>query len=286
MIKLPINIINEDKGGWKETLSFAHKKLDDLKKEALLFQTESGRFIRPIMLVRVERTGKEQRDTGFVHTEDAREYHIEKLGVKVDLKKQVNMNAMNAEQLFREKLENHEISLRLVVSKNPALRWELAKTLEIDIAEEDQGLYRKDGQPLEKNLFDKVYQRDFNSLEKETAWYLDTRESVYWWHRIAVNQRSYSLQGWQRQRIYPDLLACLHGEKNGKVRFSILETKGEHLKRDDDTEYKRQLFKLLTEYSDTSLRIGELDLGEQEAMTFSMLMENTWKQSLTGNGII
>ncbi len=34
------------------------------------------------MLVRVERTGKEQRDSGFVHAEDAREYLQDKLGVK------------------------------------------------------------------------------------------------------------------------------------------------------------------------------------------------------------
>ncbi|MCX5908662.1 MAG: DEAD/DEAH box helicase family protein, partial [Deltaproteobacteria bacterium] len=55
MIKLPINVINEDKGGWKHTLAVAHAKLEELAKEAALFQNESGRYIRPILLVRVER---------------------------------------------------------------------------------------------------------------------------------------------------------------------------------------------------------------------------------------
>ncbi len=73
MIKLPINVVNEDKGGLKHTLTLAHNKLEELAKEAARLQAGSGRYIRPIMLVRVERTGREQRDSGFVHAEDARE---------------------------------------------------------------------------------------------------------------------------------------------------------------------------------------------------------------------
>lgn len=563
MIKLPINVENEDKGGWKHTLTLAHQKLEELAKEAAQLQTESGRYIRPIMLVRVERTGKEQRDAAFVHAEHAREYLQEKLGVKeeeirlktsendelgdedllaencpvryivtkdalregwdcpfayvltilskttantaltqmigrvlrqphaqltncqaldecyvftfdqdvneavngvrkglqdegmadlaasvkvvggggtqrvtkkttlnrreafaklptiflpkvlardetavkgyrlldydrdilgeldweafrylqadsvnveeqeklkrtiarvdldqkkedeaklffqemvdhipdegldipflvrqlldvvpnpwqgmrilddtlavlrgrgvsekrlyvnrldllkamkLDLRKQVDTAA---EALFREKLESGAISLRLVSSGDPKLNWELAKTLEIDVSEEDRLLHRKDGGEIEKSLFEKVYQRDFNDLEKETAWYLDTRESVYWWHRIAVNQRSYSLQGWQRNRIYPDMLACVHGEENGKFTFSILETKGEHLKGNDDTEYKRKMFELLTTHVDTAIRAGELDLGESaQQMSFTMLMEKSWQQEIITAGVV
>ena len=198
--------------------------------------------------------------------------------VKLDLRAQVYQAA---ERLFRQKLEEGDISLRLVASKNPNLNWALAKTLEIEVAEEDRELYRKDGGPLENSLFEKVYQRDFNTLEKDTAWYLDSRESVYWWHRIAVNRSSYSLQGWQRQRVYPDLLACLHGTENGKYRFSVLETKGEHLKGNDDTEYKRKLFELLTGHADSAIRAGELDLGEApQQLTFTMLMEDSWAQEL------
>ncbi len=561
MIKLPINVINEDKGGWKHTLTLAHAKLTELAKDAGYFQNESGRYIRPIMLVRVERTGKDQRDSGFVHAEDAREYLMDKLGaqeeeirlktsesdelgdedllveacpvryiitkdalregwdcpfayiltilskmtahtaltqmigrvlrqphaqltnhasldecyvftfdqdvteavqgvrkgledegmadlagsvkvsggdggtgritrreivqrrgpftnlptiflprilhrldsgsegyrvldydrdilgeldwdsfrfvqansvavdveeklkrtiaridivkenkekgqtvldyineemdvlpaegldvaflvrqlldvipnpwqgmrivgetleilrkrgvseerlyanrldllqtIKIDLKQQVNEAAEN---LFRQKLEKGDLSLRLAASKNKELNWALAKTLEIETSDEDRILNRKDGGPLEKSLFAKVYLRDFNDLEKNTAWYLDSRQSVYWWHRIAVNQRSYSLQGWQRQRVYPDLLVCLHGTGDGKFRFSVLETKGEHLKGNDDTEYKRNLFILLTDYADTAIHAGTFDFGEEaQHMTFTMLMEDTWAQEL------
>ncbi|MCK9263772.1 MAG: hypothetical protein M0R18_08130 [Deltaproteobacteria bacterium] len=203
--------------------------------------------------------------------------------IKLDLREQVNREA---EELFRQKLESGDIALKLVTSQNPELNWALAKTLEIEVSEDDRILYRKDGELLEKCLFEKVYQRDFNTLEKETAWYLDSRECVYWWHRIAVNQQSYGLQGWQRQRVYPDLLACLHGTDEGKFRFSVLETKGEHLKGNDDTEYKRKLFELLTAHANTAIHAGQFELWEEnQGMTFTLLMEDAWKEELARVGI-
>lgn len=563
MIKLPINVENEDKGGWKHTLTLAHQKLEELTKEAVALQTDTGRYIRPILLVRVERTGKDQRDSAFVHAEDAREYLQNQLGVKeeeirlktsetdelgnddllaenctvryiitkdalregwdcpfayilailskttantaltqmigrvlrqphaqltnrqlldecyvytfdqdvsqavegvrkglqeegmadlassvkfvvgssgktrgakkillnrreayqhlpviflpkvlardesasqgyrlldydrdilgeldwdtfrylradshevteqeklkrtiarvdidqkpddeikplpyfvdelpdegldipflvrqlldvvpnpwqgmrildetltilrgrgisekrlyvnrleliktmkLDLKQQVDAAS---ETIFRNKLETGDISLRLVSSGDVKLNWELAKTLEVEVADGEKELTRKDGSDIEKSLYEKVYQRDFNDLEKETALYLDARDSVYWWHRIAVNQRSYSLQGWQRNRIYPDILACVHGTEKGKFRFTVLETKGEHLKGNDDTEYKRKMFELLTNHIDTAIRAGQLDLGESsQQMTFTMLMEKSWQQEIVKTGVV
>ena len=198
--------------------------------------------------------------------------------MKSDLRAQVN--AM-AESLFRTKLEKGDIALRLVSSNDPALNWKIAETVEIDVSDTDPLLYRKNGEPLEKSLFEKVYQTELNNLEKNTAWYLDEQQCVYWWHRIAVNQRSYSLQGWQRHRVYPDLLACVHGTENGKFRFSVLETKGDHLKGNDDTEYKRKLLALLTQYAADAATVGQLDLtGQGAQIQFQLVMENDWKQAV------
>ena len=559
MIKLPINVINEDKGGWKHTLAEAHQKLIVLTEDAVKLQAADGRYIRPILLIRVERTGKEQRDSGFVHSEDAREYLIEKLGarpeeiriktseedtlgdedlklptcevryiitkaalqegwdcpfayvlailskttantaltqmigrilrqpdarltrrtlldecyvftfdqdvtkavegvrkglaeegmadlasqvrlgvrggakkatrketlarrpefaglppiflprvlhaddstdegareldyerdilghldwesfrflrahgmtmteddkatrtvakinmaakkdggsvtqelfqetvadmpeegldipflvrqlldvvpnpwqgmrilgetldalrgrgvteerlytnrlellreMKLDLKKQVHEAS---EALFRDKLAKGEVIFRLVTSNDPKLNWKLAETLEVELAEGEAPLKRKNGEPIEKSLFEKVFRKDFNELEKDTAWYLDGKDSVHWWHRIAVSQASYGLQGWQKNRVYPDFLACIHGTEGGKFRFTVLETKGEHLKGNDDTAYKQKLFDILTEHATTAMRAGELFLGtESEQLTFTMLMSDSWKQSL------
>jgi len=95
--------------------------------------------------------------------------------MKVDLREQVN--AM-AESLFRQKLDSGEIALRLVTSNDPALNWKIAETLELDVSDVDPLLYRKNGEPLKKSLFEMVYQKEFNDLEKNTAWYLNESQCV------------------------------------------------------------------------------------------------------------
>lgn len=186
-----------------------------------------------------------------------------------------------AETLFRERLKTGEIEFSLMTANNPDLDWKLAEKLEVELTGTELELTRKNGSPLEKQLFEKVFDKDFNTLEKNTAWYLDGAESVYWWHRIAVNQQSYGIQGWQRNRVYPDLLACIQGTKMGGYRLSVLETKGEHLKGNDDTEYKKALFDLLNEYAAKSFKAGKLLIGEEaEQLTFTMLLEENWEQDL------
>jgi type III restriction enzyme len=203
--------------------------------------------------------------------------------MKIDLSQQVRQAA---EALFRQKLEMGDISLRLVASNDPGLNWKLSDILEIDVSDEDRILYKNNGNPLERSLFEKVYQREFDSLEKDTAWYLDGAQCVYWWHRIAVHQGSYGLQGWQRQRVYPDFLACVHETENGKFRFSVLETKGEHLKGNDDTEYKRKLFQLLTENAKSAIRAGRLELQDGSInVSYTMLLQDNWKQELAMSNI-
>jgi len=73
MIKLPINV--EVKAGvdWKKCLLAAWDKVEALQRAAEEFEANTSRYIRPILLLQVERTGKEQRDPKFVHALDAKE---------------------------------------------------------------------------------------------------------------------------------------------------------------------------------------------------------------------
>ena len=82
MIKIPINILNSEKGDWKKTLCQAYEKRLELCKLSQRFFKDSRRYIRPIMLIQVERTGREQRGTKFIHSEDAKEYLVNHLGVQ------------------------------------------------------------------------------------------------------------------------------------------------------------------------------------------------------------
>ena len=69
MIKLPINIANSNQPSWRNCLTQAREKREHLAKLAERHYRATEKLIRPIVLVQVERTGKDQRDAGFVHSE-------------------------------------------------------------------------------------------------------------------------------------------------------------------------------------------------------------------------
>ena len=74
MIKLDLNIRNLASASWQDTLLAAieHRKL--LEEQARLHEANTGVYIRPICVIQVERTGRQQRKPGLIHAEDAREY--------------------------------------------------------------------------------------------------------------------------------------------------------------------------------------------------------------------
>ena len=79
MIKLPINVDMRGWSDWQSCLAASVDRLDSLAAEAAQLQAETNRYIRPILLVQVERTGKDLRDSGFIHAEDAKA-HLMQLG--------------------------------------------------------------------------------------------------------------------------------------------------------------------------------------------------------------
>jgi type III restriction enzyme len=81
MIKLPINIANSNQKSWQDCLTQARDKREELARKAEEHFRAAGKLIRPIVLVQVERTGKDQRDAEFVHSEDVKEHLIQRLGV-------------------------------------------------------------------------------------------------------------------------------------------------------------------------------------------------------------
>lgn len=77
MIKLPIHVEVRRWNDWQSCLAAALQQLDLLQREADALQAETARYIRPILLVQVERTGKDLRDAGFIHAEDARAFLLQ-----------------------------------------------------------------------------------------------------------------------------------------------------------------------------------------------------------------
>jgi len=197
--------------------------------------------------------------------------------IRTDLRAQVNTAT---EAIFRELMEEGRITFRLEATNDPNLNWELAETLTLNVATNDHTLQRKGGLDLERHLFEVIYQKQLNGLEQNLAWYLDADKAVKWWHRIAV-QQDWHLQGWQRQKVYPDFLVCLEQAAADEMRFAILETKGMHLKGNDDTDYKKKLFDLLTAHAASAVSAGELKLGlKKSQLRFELLMEAGWQEQV------
>ena len=76
MIKLDLHVVNTVSTNWRDTMRAAMERRDDLQEKARGYEANTNVYIRPICLVQVERTGKEQRDGKWIHSEDVREYLI------------------------------------------------------------------------------------------------------------------------------------------------------------------------------------------------------------------
>ncbi len=84
MIKLPINVSNSGQQKWENCLTEARDKRAQLAARALEHYGTGKPLIRPLVLVQVERTGKDQRAPGVIHSEDVREYLIQRLSIPAE----------------------------------------------------------------------------------------------------------------------------------------------------------------------------------------------------------
>ena len=74
MIKLDLHIQNRASVNWKDTMLAAIEHRKKLEIDARRYEAETGVYIRPICLIQVERTGKDQRRAGVIHAEDVKDY--------------------------------------------------------------------------------------------------------------------------------------------------------------------------------------------------------------------
>jgi type III restriction enzyme len=188
-----------------------------------------------------------------------------------------------AEALFLADVELGHIQFRL---RTDSHNWVMPEEITTQRAANSQELRRKDGEIVEKCLFEPAYKDDLNSYEQSVACYLDGDKALRWWHRN-VAQRQYALQGWRKNKIYPDFIFAMShdGEGNGdKERVMILETKGDHLDN-PDTQYKQKVldacanayqFENVTKQGDL-----ELVVDEDTTVSCSLIFEGEWQTGLS-----
>lgn len=183
-----------------------------------------------------------------------------------------------SQAIFQSKLQNRDIRLELIADESG---FEFAEELERIVEKNQLPLFGQHGDPIQKSLYEKVYAREFNGLEKDFAIYLDGFSAVTWWHRFASRQ-DYGLQGWKRNRVYPDFVVLVQPGNSNTRRVLVIETKGLQLAGNMDTEYKKKLFDTLESAEPHAVEYGHLKLPKpkrkKHPMSLTMLFEDDYRQ--------
>ena len=144
---------------------------------------------------------------------------------------------------------------------------------------------REDGSPYQRNLFDITTEDDLNQLENKVATYLDQQARLFFWYRNRA-RKDYYVQGWKPRRIYADFIVTLQeNEPAAEDDFNqvfVVETKGVHLKKSEDTEYKRSVFDICSEYARKADWAEFVPAMRSKSMQFTVVDEDEWEQRLNG----
>ncbi|MCX6233789.1 MAG: DEAD/DEAH box helicase family protein [Bacteroidetes bacterium] len=143
-----------------------------------------------------------------------------------------------------------------------------------------RSLNRNDNSSIQRSLFDYVPEEEFNELEKSIAVYLDEQEKLLWWYRN-ISRQDYFIQGWKKNKIYPDFISTDRGaeDEDDFTAIYVLETKGVYLKN-EDTKYKQDVFTLCNELG-TKKAWKELDLDfPDKKFEFQIIYEDEWQEKI------
>ena len=142
-----------------------------------------------------------------------------------------------AEKVFRQMVVKRKLCFFLITDKGGFV---LPSRIKV---KSNKQLVRNDNTPIQKSLFDYVPEENINDLEKSVAIYLDEQEKLLWWYRN-MSRQDYHIQGWKRNKIYPDFVAATKSKtkKEDYDTVFVLETKGIHLAGNEDTRYKQDVF--------------------------------------------
>jgi type III restriction enzyme len=113
MIKLPIHVDVRAWADWQSCLSASVEQLNTLARQAEVLQGETARYIRPILLVQVQRTGKDQVDSGFIHAQHVREF-LTQMGFA---ETQIREKTSDKDELGDEDLLLPTSQVRVIITK-------------------------------------------------------------------------------------------------------------------------------------------------------------------------
>ena len=194
---------------------------------------------------------------------------------------------VEAARIFGERLDAGQIEFRV---RGDAGDWIAPDHIWSTAAENAAPLLRDGHITLERSLFLPIFATDLNNEETKVAVYLDAEHAITWWHRNGTDRGSYSLRGWRKGNFYPDFVfAALQAGSN--ERIVALESKGDQLAGNLDTQYKTALLAKLTDVygktskaDDTKLNMGAAQIDYESAARLFSDMDTKLPALVTPTG--
>ena len=185
-----------------------------------------------------------------------------------------------AELHFLKEVAASRVQFRLRTDRH---NWHMPLNMETTRPENGAKLLRKSGDPVGKTLFAPAYQADFNNEEADFASYLDEEKALLWWHRNVAKSGHYFVQGWRKNKVYPDFIFAVASNSDNQ-KLVVIETKGDQLEGNLDTSYKRKLLNLINkEYAFEQVKkTGELELvlDDKTIVSCDLILMSDWPTKL------
>ncbi len=159
------------------------------------------------------------------------------------------------EQIFKDALENGKIKLAITNDKRTGFR----------VPESDVITTTNIPNLYNLNLYDDVEVSTINTLEKKVIDILERQETTLFWFRNKVAKNWYAIQGWRENKIRPDFVVAKKKDEDKIEIVYLLESKGEHLLGNNDTTYKNDVFKTMTDqHKNKKIKTSqvEIDFGD------------------------
>lgn len=114
MIKLDLHVTNRSNTNWKDTLADSVAWRDSLEEEADRYGAKTGVYIRPICLIQVERTGKDQVEAGYIHAEHVKEELVQAHNVPEE---QIAIKSSEKDDIEGIDLLSPDCPIRYIITK-------------------------------------------------------------------------------------------------------------------------------------------------------------------------
>ncbi len=228
-------------------ISYLTRRISDVVDNAFIAYDLANIFINECKTYKDEK--KMKANSGFVTHEIIKKIQEEK--------------NHQEQSIFNSLMVNKE--LILAVCSDDSLGYSLPKEREV---------YPEGIETFRLNLFEKSDITSMNSLEKKVASLIDNKKSVIWWTRnVSGDKNWYFVRGWKSGRIFPDFIVAKRNKNNSLELVYVIESKGEHLIGNVDTQYKKSVFNIINKEKPEPINISVVKFNLNNNFQFELVAQ-------------